>query len=199
MVYLQLLIIQENPRRNLKCSAHLLKRGVQGELLWGFKPATVMAATCSACLVCIYIHKLIPPQFIWNLLGLKACSSISTGGAKHVTALISTFTCLTFTSLHFHSPPAPLSRQIRWSVKPAGRHLFRNIWKGKVSQSNDRCSVAGALSGLLSFWRGGPRPLSHPRYIWANAGDEDVHVMKHHRSPSLYRKRNTHGGIVLDL
>lgn len=147
-----------------------------------------------------HINTLIPSLYHWwNLLGFKACGSISTREAKHVTALISTFTCLTLTSLDFHSSPVPLSRQIRWSVKPAGRHLFRNIWKGKVSQANDRCRVTAALSGLSSFCREGPRPLSNPHYIWANVGDEDVQVIKHHHSPSLYRKRNRLGGILLDL
>lgn len=127
----------------------------------------------------------------------KACGCISTRESKRVTPLISTFTCVTLTSLDFHSSPAPLSRQIRWSVKPTGRQLFRNIWKGKVSQANDRCSVTGALWGLLSFCREDPRPLSNPHYIWANVGD--VQVIKHHHSPSLYRKRKTLGGIVLDL
>lgn len=31
------------------------------------------------------------------------------------------------TSLDFHSSPVPLSRQIRWSAKPIGRQLCRNI------------------------------------------------------------------------
>lgn len=134
----------------------------------------------------------------WNLLGLEARGRISTWEAKHVTAQISTFSCLKFTS-GFPLLARRVSRQIRWSVKPTGRHLFRNTWKGKVSQANDRCRVTSALSGLLSFWREGPRPLNNPHYIWANVGDEDVQVIKHHHSPSLYRKRNGLSGIVLDL
>lgn len=56
--------------------------------------------------------------------GLKASGSFSTGEAEHVTALISTFTCLTLTSQDFHIPCAPLNRQIRWSVKPARKALI---------------------------------------------------------------------------
>lgn len=49
------------------------------------------------------------------------------------------------------------------------------------------------------FVERGPRPLSNPHYIRANVGNEDVQVIKHHHSPSLYRKRNRLYGIVLDL
>lgn len=84
-------------------------------------------------------------------------------------------------------------------LNPQERHLFRNIWKGKVSQANDRCCVTSTLWGLLSCCREDPRPLSNPHYIWANVGNEDVRVIKHHRGPSLYKNRNTLSGIVLHL
>lgn len=53
--------------------------------------------------------------------------------------------------------------------------------------------------GSFIMLQRGPRPLSNPHYIWANVGNEDVWVIKHHCGPSLYKKRNTLSGIVLHL
>lgn len=68
-----------------------------------------------------------------------------------------------------------------------------------MSRANDRCCVTSTLWGLLSRCSEDPRPLSNPHYMWANVGNEDVRVIKHHHGPSLYRKRNTLSGIVLHL